>query len=331
MVRNLFDLFPTKDDKFSTDAPKSKALKTLVRLGISILVLTLILYKLVDRRQLLDQLSRLSTQGVILIIFVYTLGQMLSAEKWKIFITQANISRSYISIMRAYFLGMFINTFGLGTVGGDVARAVLINPEKGKRAAALASVVADRIHGLCVLLSIGTLASIFVRPQVVMSWIYPCGTLSIPIMLVCWVYGPRILSSLVPDTHRWKQPAMNAAQAFITSPRPFTVASTLSILFHFSQIYLHTLILAELNTSVPFWYLVATVPFVNVLCSLPISMNGIGLREGLYIFFFSALGLSRETSVAMGLIWVFTITVISAASGLIFGVIYNLIHSDEPN
>ncbi|MCC6932855.1 MAG: flippase-like domain-containing protein [Deltaproteobacteria bacterium] len=326
MTIPIINIPPSTEDEASAKSRKSKAYKTIIRLAISILILSLILYKLVDRRQLLEELGRLSPNGVIILIIVYALGQVLSAIKWMIFAEYAQVPRSLWTIIRAYFLGMFVNTFGLGTVGGDVARGLLLNPEKGKRAAALASVVADRIHGLAVLLTIGSITSVFIRPKVALAWIYPLGVMAIPVMYIAWVHGPLLLAKLVPDKHRWKQAAINATRAFITKPFPFLFASALSVIFHFSQIYLHVLILAELNAHIPFWYLVATVPFINILCSLPLSMNGMGLREGLYIFFFAAFGLSQETLVAMGLIWIFTITVISAASGLFFGVIHNLLN-----
>ena len=55
---------------------------------------------------------------------------------------------------------------------------------------------------------------------------------------------------------------------------------------------------------------------INTYC-FSSSINGIGLRESLYIFWFSSLGISPEISVAFGAIWILCTTVVSALGGIL--------------
>ena len=310
-------------------APKRSVNKTIVRIVISAAILGLIFYKLVDRRALLQNLELLTTKGAISIILMYIAGQILSTIKWCIFVKQAELTRSFKTVLRAYFLGMFVNTFGLGTVGGDIARGLLLKPEKGKRTAALATVVADRVHGLTVLVCIGLVGVAFVRPPVLGNWAIAIAIAAVVCVTLGWLIGPKLLTTVFHNEHRWGQAAINAAKAFPAKPKPFLLATFVSCIFHFSQIFVHVMILNELNVHIELPYLLATVPFVNVISSLPISMNGIGVREGLYIFFFAPLGITNETAVAIGLLWLFTVTVISALCGIIFGTLYSLLSNDD--
>lgn len=58
------------------------------------------------------------------------------------------------------------------------------------------------------------------------------------------------------------------------------------------------------------------IPFVNILGSLPISWQGLGVRETAYIFFLSSY-LSNEQAVAFGAMWFLGVTVSSAIGGVV--------------
>ncbi|MCB0360944.1 MAG: flippase-like domain-containing protein, partial [Bdellovibrionales bacterium] len=137
--------------------------KLVLRLSISVLLLVIVL-RSVHLPDLVQTLLSIHPLVAVSIIVLYALGQVISAMKWRILFTEVGIQRSPKETIRAYFSGMFVNTFGLGTVGGDVVRGLALQPAKGRRASALASVVADRVHGLMVLSLIGAVAIVLVRP-----------------------------------------------------------------------------------------------------------------------------------------------------------------------
>lgn len=235
-----------------------------------------------------------------------------------ILVRSAGLRRSYLECARAYFLGMFANSFGLGTVGGDLARALALKPEAGFRAAAFASVVADRIHGLGVLAFIGAIAIIVVRPEVMgpygvlLAWAAVIG------LGVFWVAGPALLLRFVPHHHRFRATAVRVASAFPRSPKPFFTATALSAMLHFLQIFMHILMVRALAAPLTTGYLFATVPVANILSSLPISVQGLGVRESSYLFLFIPAGASKEVAVAIGAIWFISVTITSAVGALIF-------------
>jgi uncharacterized membrane protein YbhN (UPF0104 family) len=311
---------PDQEAESLPNSRKKSPLTFIVRAGISI-ALAAFVYLTVDRKRLFDSLQSVSWSGMALIFLLYIIGQFLSAWKWRVFVSCVGLQRSPVEILRAYFFGMFVNVFGFGTVGGDVARSMLLNPPKGRRAGALATVLADRIHGLGVLLSIGTIAVAIVRPEALgrlNSFLILGGIGGLAALSIFWWFGPQLLTKIVPENHKWGGAILRVTQAFPREAKPFAAATAISFAFHNVQLLMHVIIAKELGVPLSASYIYATVPFVNIVASLPISVfNGLGVREGMYCLLFIPAGVPKATAVAFGAIWLFTVTVISSV-GILF-------------
>jgi hypothetical protein len=59
-------------------------------------------------------------------------------------------------------------------------------------------------------------------------------------------------------------------------------------------------------------------PLVGTFSALPVSLNGLGLREGGYLFMLQIIGFSSETAIAFGLLLFLTIAADSLVGGVIF-------------
>jgi len=74
------------------------------------------------------------------------------------------------------------------------------------------------------------------------------------------------------------------------------------------------------------------VPIANVFASLPITLNGLGVREAAYLVLFGHAGLSKPDTIALGLLW-FASTMIGGLSGIFAFVTTRLpaAASDDPD
>ncbi len=307
---------PSDDNDSDNEGKKSGRTKKLVRVGISVLLIWVI-YLAVDFKRLGRTLAQLSWGSVLLLLLLYTIGQVLSALKWRIFLQRVGMIRPVGETVRAYLFGMFVNSIGLGigTVGGDIARALALQPPRGQRAGALATVLADRLHGLVVLLGIGAVALFVQQPEPLSPLVHWITFGSLIGLVFAWFIGPQIVSLLVSEENPKRDMIESVLSAFPNAPRPLFLASALSLGVHTLQIAMHVVIAHELKAPIPTEYLFATVPLVNVASSLPISINGVGVREGMYIWLLSPF-ISREMAVAFGAVWVVTVTVSGILGGL---------------
>jgi len=68
----------------------------------------------------------------------------------------------------------------------------------------------------------------------------------------------------------------------------------LSILFQLAMIIVYYLLSLSINLRIPFQFFLLFMPLVWILSLIPLSLNGLGIREGAFIYLFSLLGFPTE-------------------------------------
>jgi hypothetical protein len=81
-----------------------------------------------------------------------------------------------------------------------------------------------------------------------------------------------------------------------------------------------------LSLEVPFSYCIIVYPLVGTFAAIPVSLNGIGLREGGYLYLLAVIGIGSEKSIAFGLL----LLLIVALDSLIGGGLFLLQKSTKP-
>ena len=305
--------------------------KTALKVILTISLLFLI-FQLVDFKYFIDALFRVSPWLLAFVTFCYLLGQVVSTYKWSVFLKAGGIVRSFLTILKAYFIGMFVNCFGLGMVGGDVARGVLVVGESDSRALGVTSVVADRLHGLAVLAAIGLLSALLLQSDFIdtslISILVAIGLGIISVWFLAPILLPKVIDYLAKrgEANSEKEGQGGVLQKLRASllmlsndPKVLLKVTVISVVFHLLQIVIHWFMIQGIGVEVSFYYLLATVPFINILSSLPISWNGVGVREGGYLFFFTHLSpvMHEEQAVVLGAIWLLAVTASSAVGGVV--------------
>ncbi len=290
--------------------------KSFIKIGVSVVMIAHVL-STVDFSKLLGTITRVSWGWAIVVLLGYTVGQFISIYKWWLLARSGGIKVPYSSALKSYFIGMYINCFGLGLVGGDLARGILIADGKPQKSAGLASVIADRLHGLTVLALIGSISTLcfgrLVKDPALALFLDSLGF----VLLAGWFLGPRILLAIVGPQNKYRQKAEEVTGVFPQNPARLVYISLVSVAFHFWQIVLHFLIGQALGVTIPLAILFVTIPFVNMMASLPISWNGLGVREKAYVFFMHPAILSSEQAVAMGALWLVGVTISSMIGGVV--------------
>jgi len=132
-----------------------------------------------------------------------------------------------------------------------------------------------------------------------------------------WYFGPGIALAVLPKGGALHPKMQEIARVFPRHPATIGYISLISLLFHLLQIFLHQVMAAGFGIEIPWHVLLVTIPVVNILSSLPISWNGLGVRENGYVFFLAPLFLSREQAIAFGVMWLFAMAISSAIGGLV--------------
>jgi uncharacterized membrane protein YbhN (UPF0104 family) len=282
--------------------------------------MVVIVFRSVDFENLRTTFLSMSPVAAILVIVGYTVGQLMSSVKWWTIARAGGITTPYSTALKVYFIGMFVNCFSFGMVGGDAVRGILVAQGQPKKTEGIASVVADRIHGLTVLSCLALATSFFIGndrvPQNLIQFLW----LMVLAFIGGWLIGPWLLVNF-PFLKNTKLSAklQQVAAIFPRDPKTLAIITGISILFHTLQISLHAVMAAGMGIDIPLATLFVVIPFVNIASSLPISWQGLGIRENSYIFFLTAAPaiVSKEQAVAFGALWLLAVTVSSAIGGIV--------------
>ena len=115
---------------------------------------------------------------------------------------------------------------------------------------------------------------------------------------------------------------LNALRGNRTS---IVLALLLSLLIQFFTVVMVWVAALAIDIDAPFRIFMIFVPLINLSIMVPLTINGIGLRESLFYLLFSQIGLPVETAVSLSLV-TFCLYLLTAIPGLI---LYSLYKKEE--
>jgi uncharacterized membrane protein YbhN (UPF0104 family) len=233
-----------------------------------------------------------------------------------------------------YLIGMFFNLFAPGTVGGDLSRVYYLvkHQERDDQARpvpmmrAALSVLMDRAIGMVVLIWVGA-AGLLLFPS------YPVPSF-IRTVTLCLAFGFVVCGVLLPVWRRLVPEGRNSTldkfrlvfRSYRSHWRAIVQGILLSLIVHLIQAWMHVVMGRALNLVIPFSFALIVYPLVGTFAAIPISLNGIGLREGGYVLLLGLIGITAENGIAFGLL-LFTII---ALDSLIGGIVFLVKRSPKP-
>jgi glycosyltransferase 2 family protein len=296
-----------------SSASSARNWKLWLRVAVSVGLLIYVL-RLVDLGGLREAIARVESRFVLAAYAVYLAGQVLTATKWRLLARAAGLDASVRTFVGHYFVGQFFNVFGFGTVGGDLIRALALAGPRGRRGLAINTVLADRVSGLMVLLAIALVSLLLFRTYDLPAPVYWTTVALSAGLLAGWRLAPRVLPLVLGPENKLRRLVERDLAPDWNDWALLGRVSAISATFHFSQLAVMALLARGLHLDIPGTYFFIFGPLVNIFSSLPISVNGLGIREGGYVFFLTHVGVARESAIAFALLY-FGIVLASAVVG----------------
>lgn len=288
----------------------------LVKIALSVVLLSILLSH-TDLQDLFAAVKTAQPGWVFAALVMYVVSQVVSAWRWMILAKAVGFEEPFGKYFRSYFSGLYMNLFAPSTVAGDIGRALFIAGPNRSRALALTTVIADRALGFVVLVFIGAVAVItqpYRLPPLVYlsSWIVP------PAALLLWLYGPQLMVRVFSPESRWRLLIERDLDPYWKDSRLLINTSVIAAVMHVLQILAQIVLAWAIGLEVPPMFFFIFVPIVNIIGMLPISFNGIGVREAGYIFFMALVGVESHSALAVGLLSSGIVLVTGIGGGLVF-------------
>lgn len=320
----------------------------LLRLLIGLTVLAGMFALRVSLPKTLRWLGQARPELMVAAFAVMCVGDFVSALKWQLLLRMAGCRVRTWSVVRASVIGVFYSNFLPGSFGGDVVKSLLVAESSGGKARAVASVFMQRNTGFASLLLIANVAS-WVRPLHVSLFPPRLGLLN----NVAFWFGALTVAYLAVNAvlmssrlYGWfwhglerviaQRPGQASAEAtgsrlalrvleagrrvhdsLFLFHRAIPVATGISLLTQLNDCFMVFLIARALGLDLPFGYFCIFLPAVTLSALLPITVNGIGLRESVYVVLLHGVGVSPERAMGISLAHYGLILVMAFLGGML--------------
>ncbi len=297
------------------------------KVGVSALLLSLLFWR-VDRGAFLRSVQTLSPAVFLACVAMYALGYLISTLRWQRLLLAEGLHIPFWRLALVYFEASFFSLFLPTLIGGDIVRGYTIYRMTQGQDASIASIVVDRLAGFAALVAIAlaSLAAAYrnIRdPQVAVMILAVAaafaGGLGILLNARIMAWALRVLSllglhrfharleGLVGAIHRYRRHRPALGQALL-----------LSVLLQALIIVTYYLVSAGLHLHVSIAYFFLFVPLITVAAMLPVSVAGLGVREGGVVYFFAKVGVDPAVALSMSLVWFSLTLLVSSLGGLAF-------------
>ncbi len=280
----------------------------------------------VDLSALAGTFAKCSAQWWASALGVYVLAQTASTIRWKVLANTVGLHVSFGRLWLWYLQGSFFSLCLPTSLGGDVYKVMALGQRTRQTALAACSVVADRLCGLVAMVALvaASLAGQMLQVSIWWMLLLVPVCLATEVLVICSIFlvGSRASSHAGNWLLRWP----GVAQVFVRlTPfrrRPEVLVATCAWAFAVQGLNVVAVALLGIGLGIEgsaYVYLTA-VPLATLLSVLPLSLGGLGVREGGLAAVLAAYGIATATGLMLGVLWFSVLLTAGLLGGLLYAV-----------
>jgi uncharacterized protein (TIRG00374 family) len=292
-------------------------MRLLVRVSVTVILVGVIIWQLGGVGEVVEVMKRVHPAYIILALLVNTADRALMTFKWAQLLRSRGVQLSFFYGMKVYCASMIWGLFLPTTMGADAIRAYSTTRAGLNSNEIVASIIIERIVGFLSALVLGLLSLILLGSLAVFD-----GRLHLVASLGGVMLAGAIIIFVLSFTdrlfklvhHRLLYPFQDTRimkrlrQVHSTYQAYHNVKGSLAIFFGltFSEqllpILYAWLIALGLGLNVSLLFIVGALPLAMLISRIPISVDGLGVFEGVFVLLMSLTGISAAEAVAIALI-----------------------------
>ena len=245
-------------------------------------------------------------------------GIVLSAWRWQRVLIVFDHDVRLRTLVAHYFSGQFVGNVLPSTIGGDVVRVTRLTQTIGDGPTAFGSVALERLTGF-VALPLLSLIGFAIDPSLLSerrSWIalVASGVTIVALIAILFLAAHPRLAGRYRHDEGWTRfigAVHIGVERMRLEPRRAAAALGTAMLYQVSLVITMWCVAHALGAPVPTGALLAYIPAVAMAQVLPLSLAGLGVREGMLVLLLTPLGVTTGQAVGMGLLWYLVMLVVS--------------------
>jgi len=303
-------------------------LKVFVRLLVSAALLYFVL-RSIDLAALWRRVQSMNLVWIVLALASFAFMQSVSVWRWHRLLRAQQIDVPSRTLTESIWVSLFFNNFLPSNIGGDVVRIADTASAAGSKTLATTIVLVDRVLGLIALTLVAAFAALAASfggihvPGARWLWLIVAAgvALAIPVILI-----PKLTAHLLLPLRLLKRPWVDervqrledAIFRFRAAPLALLGAFAGALVVQITIVAFYLLTAQGLSVPLPILLGAVLIPVSLAVQMAPLSINGFGVREAVFAFFFRRFGLPIDAAVALSLVSAGLVMGLSLVGGFMF-------------
>jgi hypothetical protein len=275
--------------------------------------LCLWLYARVDIHILKESLVRLGPLPMVIGVLFHMAVVILSASRWWLLLKHTHAAISFSKAFPSYYLGVFYNNFLPTGLGGDAIRILHMRTRGVSVKSLVSASVVDRAIGFATIFIVGMIG-VFASDEMripghtksVLTTVFLFG-----LLVAGWIlsnHSGRLIKSLARKyghtrVRGWILDIILTCYSYRTEKKRIMLAVVISVIGQSLVILTYYLIGCGLGLNLSITAYLVAIPAVFLAASLPISIGGLGIREGTLVGVLVAAGANFQLAVNLSLLY----------------------------
>lgn len=240
--------------------------------------------------------------------------RLLMSVRWKLLLDSRSIS---ISLAESIYINFISHSVGFllpGGVGADLMRGHHAYQKNKELMTVTSAIVFDRLVGVFSMLVVALLSSLMLvlgqdqASQIVFRvfWLSALALVGMVLGVLCLYWFEQPIRRRFSDGGFFGRKISKLLSLFDARDLGKEILSkllSLSLVMQLLRAGIFAFIFLALGIELDLIYVFAFTPIVFIVMLIPISVGGIGVREGAIFLLYGALGVSLEQSISAGLLF----------------------------
>lgn len=241
-------------------------------------------------------------------VIIWTIN-VVASFRWQVILA---VSGTHVPVFRLfywYMMASFAKLFLPTALGGDVLRVYELVRYKGKKADTIASVVMERMLGFLAIIGMAVTALLIStqarkEPKIYLA---VCAVCIVYVLLLIVLFHGTFSRAVIRLFRYLRLSGIGsklehgyaALHILLRFRKALLLAGFFSVLCQVMGVISIYLIGLSLGLDVSLSYYFLFVPIIWLITMLPISISGIGVREGGFVLFFTTIGVSNASALLL--------------------------------
>ena len=297
---------------------------------LKILVSCLLLYwlaTLADFTTVRRTLAAASPGTIVIASGMILFAFLTGALRWWLLLRHSTQGIPLLRVLPSYYLGIFFNNILPTTMGGDAVRTIHLGLRGIGVKALVGSAVMDRGVGLLVVLGMGVVCAPF-APEIALAArdkLLLAGTAAMMLAGISLLFNKGFLnftqrlSMKYQNTRvrRFLLDTLRLCHSYRTAHGKLLAATGLTVFMQSSVILSYYMLGRTVGIPLSLITYFSIIPLVFLAGAFPVSLGGIGMREGALVALLAAFGIDTQTAVTLSLLYLFAHLASSLPGGLV--------------